>query len=171
MIIIQLLALLTFITWSFITACPTNMKLAPKIAIRIPATINPTATLDLFICMVADSVTPEDRRKSTCPVVSVPPEIWMLCCCILQSSCEQWWMNCSEARCLCLYTTDPTPRSSHAEGVCAHLQNFYPRFIPIHVKSHKQSDDSCTRVCLNSSFHKAGDDLKMLVQFSCNFTV
>lgn len=84
--IIQLLALLTFIIWSFITAGPANRRTAPKITVRIPITIKTIATLDLLMRMVANSVMPDDSCLCVC---------WNMnkCCYILKSSPEQWWVD------------------------------------------------------------------------------
>lgn len=46
----------TFIIWSFITAGPTNKRTAPKTTVRVPATINPIATLALLMAMIANMI-------------------------------------------------------------------------------------------------------------------
>lgn len=45
----------TFIIWSFIIAGPTNKRTAPKNTVRVPATINPIATLALLMAMIASN--------------------------------------------------------------------------------------------------------------------
>lgn len=51
----QTMAHPTFIIWSFMIAGPTNKRMTPKSVVKIPATINPTATLALLMAMTVST--------------------------------------------------------------------------------------------------------------------
>lgn len=102
-----LLALLTFIIWSFITAGPTNKKTAPKSPIRIPATINPIATLDLLICMT-DVQWQKKIYVFSCPCVSWNVNVCAVVC--YRPDMNSGWQEAAVRHAGCVYTLQTQPR-------------------------------------------------------------